>query len=142
MAHTFILDDIYTKAFSATYRDTLNQELHLQMGCYGIGVSRLLAAVQEHKHKVDGLVWPQTIAPFDVYVVPRCEALSLEQFAGKSILLDDRDRSISWKVHDARLLGIPSVHILHAAHTELINTTTCVNVLLSSSVIGQSRCSI
>lgn len=118
VAHTFILDDIYTKPFGAMYRDALNQDQYLQMGCYGIGVSRLLAAIQEHKHNADGLVWPQSIAPFDVYVIPKCDALNLEQFVGKSVLLDDRDRSISWKVHDARLLGIPAVHILHPSHTE------------------------
>lgn len=124
MAHTFILDDIYTKPFSAVYRDSLNQEQHLQMGCYGIGVSRLLAAIQEHKHKADGLVWPQSIAPFDVYLIPKCGTVDLEQFAGKSVLLDDRDRSISWKAHDARLLGIHNIHILHSEHTELLDVIT------------------
>lgn len=123
VAHTFILDDIYTKTFSATYRDSFNQEQYLQMGCYGIGVSRLIAAIQEHQHKIDGLVWPQSITPFDVYLIPKCDAFDLEQFAGKSVLLDDRDKSISWKVHDARLLGIPNVHILHSNHTESLSMT-------------------
>ena len=123
VAHTFILEDAYTKTFNATYRDPFNQEQLLQMGCYGIGVSRLLAAIQEHRHNNSGLLWPPSIVPFDAYVIPKGDALNLEQFVGKDVLLDDRDKSISWKLHDARLLGIPQVYILHPDHTEALSVS-------------------
>lgn len=121
VAHTFILDDVYTRAFGATFRDTLNQDQLLQMGCYGIGVSRLLAAIQEHRHSHGGLSWPRSVAPFDVHLIPKGDVLDLEQFGGQDVLLDDRDRSVSWKLHDARLLGVPDVRILHPGRVESLN---------------------
>ena len=88
------------------------------MGCYGIGVERMLAAVIEANHDKDGIIWPKDVAPFDVHIV----ALDLEELAvertltqleedcekaGLSVLIDDRDDSPGIKFKDADLLGMP-----------------------------------
>jgi prolyl-tRNA synthetase len=88
------------------------------MGCYGIGVERMLAAVIEANHDDNGITWPPEVAPFDVHIV----ALNLDQEAvagalgeldaalsrdGLSVLIDDRDDSAGIKFKDADLLGMP-----------------------------------
>ena len=88
------------------------------MGCYGIGVSRLLAAIIELNCDPSGIIWPQGVAPFDVEVLPVQAndpvAMSLAEAyyrelteAGLSVLLDDRDESAGRKFADADLIGIP-----------------------------------
>jgi len=88
------------------------------MGCYGIGVGRTVAAAIEQQHDDRGIVWPMTIAPFQVIVVPvnvndekiaaAAETLYRElEEAGVEVLLDDRDERAGVKFNDADLIGIP-----------------------------------
>ncbi|MCL2206455.1 MAG: His/Gly/Thr/Pro-type tRNA ligase C-terminal domain-containing protein, partial [Treponema sp.] len=87
------------------------------MGCYGIGVDRTLASVIEEHHDVDGIIWPVTVAPFHVIVIPikydgamKAAADTLKadlEKQGIEVLLDDRDERPGVKFKDADLLGIP-----------------------------------
>jgi prolyl-tRNA synthetase len=84
------------------------------MGCYGIGLARTMAAIVEQSHDENGIIWPASIAPYDVHVLvlrgaeeiaeQAAEALSA---AGKDVLLDDRDQRPGEKFADADLIGIP-----------------------------------
>ena len=102
----------------ATYTDESGKEQPLEMGCYGIGVSRLAQSAVEQCHDKDGIIWPLSIAPYQVVVVvPNitneeqmnvAEKLYQDlQTAGVEVLLDDRDARAGAKFKDADLIGIP-----------------------------------
>jgi len=114
----FQLGTKYSEALGATYLDERGQAHPMIMGCYGIGISRIVAAVIEQHHDEQGISWPVSIAPFHVLVAvldPEAEEqLSLGERlaerldrAGFEVLLDDRPRSPGEKFHDAKLIGIP-----------------------------------
>lgn len=123
LGHIFKLGTKYSEAMGATFLDRLGRSRPLIMGCYGIGVGRLLAAVIEAHHDEAGIIWPPSLAPFQVIVSvldPR-ETILLavgERLAhalaeaGLDVLLDDRDQSAGEKFHDAKLLGIPLLVIV------------------------------
>lgn len=114
----FQLGTKYSEALNATFLDRDGFEKPVIMGCYGIGVSRILGAVIEQHHDDEGIIWPVEIAPFQV-VIPVLRPDVEEQMglaerlaealdgAGIEVLLDDRDRSPGEKFHDAKLIGIP-----------------------------------
>ena len=118
LGHIFKLGTKYSEAMGATFLDRDGKPKPLIMGCYGIGVGRLLAAVIEAHHDEEGIIWPENLAPFQVIVSvldPKDPALlglgeelaaALAQ-AGWEVLLDDREQSPGEKFHDAKLLGIP-----------------------------------
>jgi len=102
----------------ATYLDAEGREQPIEMGCYGIGISRMVAAAIEQNHDANGMIWPLTIAPFHVLVLPindkeeklRDAAAKLYQDlqrAGVDVMLDDRDERAGVKFKDADLIGIP-----------------------------------
>jgi prolyl-tRNA synthetase len=103
----------------AVVLDESGKETTLLMGCYGIGVTRIVAAAIEQNHDERGIIWPEPIAPFQVVLVPinlqkspRVRELTdrlYEQFtaAGIEVLCDDRDARPGVKLADAELLGIP-----------------------------------
>lgn len=108
IGHTFLLGDKYSQALNAKFKDQVGKEQFMQMGCYGIGVSRLMAAIVEANNDSNGIIWPSTVAPFDAYVIP----LSDKQFDihYNDCLLDDRNNiSFSRKFKDAQLSGIPNI---------------------------------
>jgi prolyl-tRNA synthetase len=118
VGHVFRLGTKYSKALSAGYLDAGGKERPVVMGCYGIGVGRTAAAAIEQHNDADGIVWPISIAPFEVSVVP--VNLKHEGIAGESarvaedlsargieVLLDDRDERPGIKFKDADLCGIP-----------------------------------
>ena len=118
LGHVFKLGARYAETLGVRYLDEAGARHHPVMGCYGIGVDRLLAAVIEANHDDDGIVWPATVAPFDAHVVALAgdrpevaEALvALETAlaaAGLEALVDDRDESPGAKFADADLLGMP-----------------------------------
>ena len=118
LGHVFKLGARYSEALDVRYLDGEGERRHPVMGCYGIGIDRLLAAVLEANHDEDGIVWPPALAPFDAHVVvlggdkPEvAEALAgLEAAlaeAGIETLVDDRDESPGAKFKDADLLGMP-----------------------------------
>jgi prolyl-tRNA synthetase len=115
--HIFILGTHYSAKMGATFLDKTGEAKPMVMGCYGIGVSRLVAAAVEQHHDENGIAWPASIAPYPVHVVqvggePEVvEAVaSLEerlQALGIEALVDDRDERPGSKFKDADLIGIP-----------------------------------
>ena len=100
VGNTFKLGDKYSKIMNLTYLDKDNKEQYPVMGCYGIGLGRILASVAEQKSDDKGLIWPLSIAPFKVAIV-------LLNKEGISTLLDDRDERAGVKFNDMDLIGIP-----------------------------------
>ncbi|MBN1549005.1 MAG: proline--tRNA ligase [Syntrophaceae bacterium] len=118
VGHVFKLGTKYSKALKAVYLDKNGREQIMIMGCYGIGVTRTVAAAIEQFHDDDGIIWPVPIAPFQVIITPvnineevlgkAAEDLyqSLTE-KGVEVLLDDRDERAGVKFKDADLIGIP-----------------------------------
>jgi prolyl-tRNA synthetase len=118
VGQVFYLGKKYSEALGATYLDAEGRERPIEMGCYGIGISRLVAAAIEQNHDANGIIWPFSIAPFHVLVLPinyKDEAIrkaSDELYAelqtnGVETLMDDRDERPGVKFKDADLIGIP-----------------------------------
>jgi prolyl-tRNA synthetase len=115
----FQLGTKYSEAMQATVLDAEGRKRTLQMGCYGIGVTRVVAAAIEQNHDQRGIIWPDTIAPFDVILIPinydksqrvrdAAETVYRELgAAGFDVLLDDRSARPGFKFADADLIGIP-----------------------------------
>jgi prolyl-tRNA synthetase len=118
VGNIFKLGTRYSAAIGATFQDTEGKERPVVMGSYGIGVGRLLACVAEEHHDARGLVWPVTVAPFDVHVVALGGAgteagegaervFRALEAAGIDVLFDDREESPGVKFADADLIGVP-----------------------------------
>ena len=118
VGHIFKLGLKYSQVMEANFSDISGKLKPVVMGCYGIGVSRLISAVIEQNNDADGIIWPQEIAPFQIIILPldvtnkaiMQEALDLYKQAteaGFSVLLDDRDERAGVKFKDADLIGIP-----------------------------------
>ncbi|WP_322795858.1 proline--tRNA ligase [Tepidiforma sp.] len=118
MGHVFKLGTLYSEKMGVYYLDERGERRPCVMGCYGIGVERMLAAIIEANHDADGITWPWEVAPFDVHVVVLggedpavADALARLETelaaAGLEQLIDDRDDSPGIKFKDADLLGMP-----------------------------------
>jgi prolyl-tRNA synthetase len=118
VGHVFKLGTGYSESMNATFQDKDGQAKHFVMGCYGIGVSRIVAAAIEQNHDDKGIIFPVPLAPYSVIIVnlggsdetinAAAEKLYADfQAAGIEVLLDDRDERPGFKFKDADLLGIP-----------------------------------
>lgn len=118
VGQVFKLGTKYSEALQATFLDQNGRPNPMIMGCYGIGVSRTLAAAIEQYHDENGIIWPRSIAPFEAVIVPinaKDEALmstsqtiyTVLQNAGVDVLLDDRKDRAGVKFKDADLIGYP-----------------------------------
>lgn len=118
IGHVFKLGTKYSEKLGATYLDTSGKSQPMIMGCYGIGISRLLAAVVEQNHDDLGIIWPAALAPYQVHIllmsakdavqVELAEALYKQlNELGVETLLDDRDERAGVKFKDSSLIGIP-----------------------------------
>jgi len=118
MGHVFKLGLKYSKAMKAEFLDEGGNLKPIVMGCYGIGVNRIMAAVIELHNDKKGIIWPMSIAPFQVIVIPiNYKEENIRKItdniyeevnqAGVETLLDDRDESAGVKFNDAELIGIP-----------------------------------
>jgi len=119
IGHIFKLGTRYSKDLDAVVLDENGRQLPIIMGCYGIGVSRLLSAIVEQHYDENGIVWPRSIAPFDVHVIPvnvkKEEQVELSEKvtellenAGYKVLVDDRKERPGVKFADSDLIGIPA----------------------------------
>ena len=119
VGHIFKLETFHSEALDATFLDEDGRERPVVMGSYGIGPARTIAAVVEQHHDERGIVWPPSVAPYDVHVlslaagseeVEQLAAALAEELsaAGRDVLLDDRDARPGEKFADADLLGCPS----------------------------------
>jgi len=119
VGHIFQLGDKYSKAMQASVLDEKGRSVILTMGCYGIGVSRLVAAAIEQNHDEHGIIWPQNLAPFSVALLPMSmhksqrlrdaafDVYNKLQAAGIEVLFDDRRERPGVMFADAELMGIP-----------------------------------
>ncbi len=118
VGHVFKLGTFISERFGASFLDNDGKSRPIVMGCYGIGLGRLLAAIVEQSHDDQGIIWPLSVAPYQVYlcplsldkpmVAPTAEKIYQElQKEGIEVLFDDRDDSPGVKFNDADLLGIP-----------------------------------
>jgi prolyl-tRNA synthetase len=117
VGHIFKLGTRYSEPMRATFVDEDGKEKPFVMGCYGIGVSRILATVAEIHHDDDGLIFPITVAPFEAWVLPIESEGDLRevaervyadlQRAGVEVVLDDRDERAGVKFKDMDLVGVP-----------------------------------
>jgi prolyl-tRNA synthetase len=118
VGHVFYLGTKYSAAMNATVLDEEGNQRPMEMGCYGIGITRMLAAIIEQNHDDNGIIWPMAVAPYHVIVqllqVQDEEVVKVadEIYAGLKahgveVLLDDRDLRPGNKFKDADLIGIP-----------------------------------
>jgi len=124
VGHIFQLGDKYSRSMNAVVMDENGRGQHPLMGCYGIGISRIVAAAIEQNHDENGIIWPEPLAPFDIMILPLNHQKShraretgdalYEKLtaAGKSVLLDDRPLRPGVMFADAELLGIPHVLVV------------------------------
>lgn len=118
VGHVFKLGTKYSEAMNATFLDENGRSQPMIMGCYGIGVSRTLAAVAEQFNDEKGLVWPANLAPYQVHLIPinmkdEAQAVLAEDLyndlkaQGMDVLMDDRQERAGVKFADSDLIGLP-----------------------------------
>lgn len=152
VGQVFKLGTKYSEALGATFLDNSGRPKPLVMGCYGIGVTRTLAATIEQSHDENGIIWPRSIAPFEVVIVPinvKDEALmdistkiyTSLQASGIDVLLDDRKDRAGVKFKDADLIGYPlritiSKHSIETGEVEIKTRKTgdVVNVKIDEVI--------
>lgn len=118
VGHIFKLGEKYSKVFGIKFLDEKGEQKIAQMGCYGIGVSRMISAVIEQNNDKNGIIWPVEVAPYKVIIIPvnvsdeiifsearKVHSMLLD--SGIDVILDDRDERAGVKFKDADLLGIP-----------------------------------
>ncbi len=118
VGQTFYLGTKYSQAMNATYLDATGEQRPMEMGCYGIGITRTVAAAIEQNHDAAGIVWPKPLAPADIHIVPvnwnddttrkaAEDVYAKLRQSGTDVLFDDREERPGVKFKDADLLGIP-----------------------------------
>ena len=117
VGNIFQLGHYYSKRMNSTFTDKDGKNKLYYMGCYGIGVDRTIATIVERYHDQNGIIWPKSVAPFQVHVIRLGKKDGLENEADKiyetlqkegiEVLYDDRDESSGVKLKDADLIGIP-----------------------------------
>jgi prolyl-tRNA synthetase len=115
--HTFYLGTKYSQVMGANFRDKDGQEKPIVMGCYGIGLGRLMAAIVEVFHDEKGIIWPASVSPYQIHLLELGHDKKIKTQAEKiyknlqknniEVLYDDRDKSPGEKFVEADLLGIP-----------------------------------
>lgn len=112
VGNIFKLKTKYSAPFDLKYKDEKGEMQEVIMGCYGIGISRLLGVIVERSHDEKGIIWPESVAPFRVHLLSLADASGEDfyadlQAAGVSVLYDDRSVSAGEKFADADLIGLP-----------------------------------
>jgi len=130
VGHIFKLGDKYSKAMGLCIANSDSKTCHIEMGCYGIGVSRIIAAAIEQNHDENGIVWPMSITPFEFVLVEidGHKNNNVRQFADKiykdllkkniEIIFDDRETKLGNKLNDWELIGIPNILIIGKSESE------------------------
>jgi prolyl-tRNA synthetase len=119
VGHVFKLGTKYSEAFDAKFLDESGKQQPLVMGCYGLGVTRTLQAIIEYSHDDNGIIWPPSVAPWQVCITaldtnPESEVMKTATTiyseltdAGLDVILDDRDLRPGFKFKDSELIGFP-----------------------------------
>ena len=120
VGHIFQLGDKYSKSMGLEVLDSKGDRVNPLMGCYGIGISRIVAASIEQNHDKKGIIWPSSISPFDILIIvinDKNETKTMDQAlkiynelhdSGIETLIDDRDERAGVKFADADLIGVPT----------------------------------
>jgi prolyl-tRNA synthetase len=123
VGHIFKLGDYYTRVMDLSFQDERGRPAFPQMGCWGIGLGRLMDAVALANRDERGLVWPAAVAPFQAYLMSIGQSLAVKKTAeelarelGETVLFDDREDSPGVKFKDADLLGIPLRLVVSTKH--------------------------
>lgn len=147
VGHIFKLGKKYSEPLNASYLDQNGKAQHFIMGCYGIGISRLLAVAVEANFDEKGCIWPKALSPFDLVIlissmkdekqIAYAEKLYKTLSAqGKKVLLDDRDERFGVKINDFELMGFPQAVIIGKAladnFVELVDRKTLLKEKISS----------
>ena len=135
VGHIFKLGDKYSKAMNLSIADVESTICNIEMGCYGIGVSRIIAAAIEQNHDDKGIVWPATIAPFKIVIIEidghKNESVRIysselyEKLSAKGVevILDDRNSKLGNKLNDWELIGVPNIVIVGKSEAETKSVT-------------------
>ena len=135
VGHIFKLGDKYSKSMNLSIADVESKICNIEMGCYGIGVSRIIAAAIEQNHDDKGIVWPATIAPFKIVIIEidghKNESVRIysselyEKLSAKGVevILDDRNSKLGNKLNDWELIGIPNIAIVGKSEAETKSVT-------------------
>jgi prolyl-tRNA synthetase len=118
VGHIFYLGDKYSKALGMNLQNGEGKLFNPKMGCYGIGVSRLVAAIIEASHDDKGIIWPESISPFDIAIInlkpghEQCDDIAFDLYdalrlVGKDVIIDDTSNSAGSKFATMELIGIP-----------------------------------
>lgn len=130
VGHIFQLGNVYSSAMNATVLDENGNRQALQMGCYGIGVSRIVAAAIEQNHDDKGIIWPKNIAPIQISILPIFKESSDETFIfaeklykdlsklGLRVMLDDRQERFGKKITESELVGSSYAVVIGKSYTE------------------------
>lgn len=130
VGHIFQLGNIYSSAMNATVLDENGNRQALQMGCYGIGVSRIVAAAIEQNHDDKGIIWPKNIAPIQISILPIFKESSDNTFIfaeklykdlsklGLRVMLDDRQERFGKKITESELVGSSYAVVIGKSYTE------------------------
>lgn len=151
VGHIFQLGQKYSRAMNATFLDENGKATHFVMGCYGIGVSRLIAAMVEQNHDERGIIWQKQCAPFDLHIIvgdvknekQMSFASKLEselESAGFEVLLDDRNERFGVKMADFELIGIPNAIIIaKSLENEQVEIITRKNLIKEKIPANQAK---
>ncbi len=122
VGNIFSLETKYSEAFDLTFQDKTGNKKNPIMGCYGIGITRIMGAIVEVSHDENGIIWPESIAPFVYHIVALGNSENVSNKSkeiynsltskGFDVLLDDRDESAGTKLKDADLIGCPNIIII------------------------------
>ena len=135
VGHIFKLGDKYSKAMGLSISNSDSKLCHIEMGCYGIGVSRIIAAAIEQNHDQNGIIWPMSIAPFKFVIIEidGYKNENVRQFSNRiyedalkkniEIIFDDRDNKLGNKLNDWELIGIPNMLIVGKSEAESKSVT-------------------
>ena len=135
VGHIFKLGDKYSKSMNLSIANAESKICNIEMGCYGIGVSRIIAAAIEQNHDDKGIVWPATIAPFKIVIIEidghKNESVRIysselyEKLSAKGVevILDDRNSKLGNKLNDWELIGIPNIAIVGKSEAETKSVT-------------------
>lgn len=125
LGHTFYLGTKYSSVFNAKYMpaDDPSVLMPIHMGCYGLGLSRMIAAIAQVSHDDMGIIWPESVAPWNCIILEGKSGGGESVYDGivsvlgtDNVLLDDRPQlSTGWKLHDARKIGYPNIVVLGRA---------------------------
>jgi len=121
VGNIFKMKDKYSVPFELKFKDADGAEKYVLMGCYGIGITRLIGAIVEVSHDAEGIIWPESVAPFKYHLLEQNPGEAKEIYErlvadGEEVLYDDREISLGQKFADADLMGIP-IRLLVSSRT-------------------------